>query len=181
MKPLTFGTFVWRVVASHVITYFVFGLIASTLFDYRTLYAQTDLRHIMRGTDTAWVAAGPSLQFIRAAVFAIVLWPIADRIFESMRGVLILYGLMVGLAVLGTAGPSPGSLEGVIYTTLPLNIHLIGLPEVIVQTGAFSFLLVIWHRKPARWMNVVAILGIVLIVLMSTAGVLAALGVITSP
>jgi hypothetical protein len=175
MKPLSFGTFVWRVVAAHMLTYFACGLIASILFDYRTLYAETDLRHLMRGTGTAWVAAGPSLQFIRAAVLAIVLWPIADRIVQSTRGALVLYGLMVGLAVFGTAGPSPGSLEGLLYTTLPVSIHAIGLPEVIVQTGAFSFLLVIWHRRPARWMNVVALVGIVLIVLMGAAGVLAAL------
>ena len=42
---------------------------------------------------------------------------------------------------------------------------MIGLPEVILQTGAFSFLLVTWHRKPTRWMNVVAIIGFVLVVL----------------
>jgi hypothetical protein len=181
MQTPSFGTFAWRVIATHMITYFAFGVIASRLFDYRTLYAETDLRHLMRHTDTAWVAAGPSFQFMRATVFAIVLWPIVDRIVQSTRGVLILYGLMVGLAVLGTAGPSPGSLEGLFYTRLPVSIHLTGLPEVIVQTGAFSFLLVTWHRKPARWMNVVAIIGIVLIAFMSAAGVLAALGLITAP
>jgi len=181
MPRLTFGTFVWRVVASHLVTYFAFGLIASTLFDYRRLYAETDLRHLMRGTDTAWVAAGPSLQVVRAAVFAVVLWPIADRIVRAPHGALMLYGLMLGLAVFGTAGPSPGSLEGLLYTTLPVRIHLLGLPEVIAQTGAFSLLLVAWHRKPARWMDVAALIGIVLIALMSAAGVLAALGVLRAP
>jgi hypothetical protein len=180
MQTLSFSSFTWRVAASHVLTYFVFGLLASTLFEYRTLYAETELRHLMRSTDTAWVAAGPALQFLRGTMFAIVLWPVADRVVHGVRGGLLLYGLMLGLAVLGTAGPAPGSLEGMIYTTLPLRIHLIGLPEVIVQTGAFSFLLVAWCRKPARWMNVVAIVGCVLIALMSAAGVLAALGVIVA-
>jgi hypothetical protein len=181
MRANSIGTFVWRIVACHVLTYFVFGLIASTLFDYRTLYAETELRHLMRSTDTAWVAAGPALQFLRGTVFAIVLWPLAGRLVDGARGGLLLYGLMLGLAVVGTAGPAPGSLEGVLYTTLPLRIHLIGLPEVVLQTGAFSFLFVAWQRKPARWMNVVAIVGCVLIALTSTAGVLAALGMIAPP
>jgi hypothetical protein len=181
MQPLSFGTFLWRVVATHVVTYFVFGLLASTLFDYRALYVETELRHLMRTTDTAWVAAGPALQVLRGLLFALALWPIADRIVDRPRGGGVLYGLMLCLAVVGTAGPSPGSLEGFIFTTLPLRVHLTGLPEVVLQTGAFSFLLVAWHRKPARWKNVAAIIGLVAIALMSTAGVLAALGVIAAP
>jgi hypothetical protein len=175
MEMPSFRGFVWRVAASHVITYFLVGLIAFTVFDYRTLYAETELRHLMRSTDSAWVAAGPALQIIRGIMFGLVLWPFADRIVAD-RGGLRLYGLMLGLAVLGTAGPSPGSLEGMIFTTLPFGIHLVGLPEVIVQTGLFSAMLVIWCRKPARWMNVAAVVGIVLVVLMGVAGTLAAFG-----
>jgi hypothetical protein len=175
----SFRSFIWRVVASHVITYFVVGLIAFELFDYRTLYAETELRHLMRSTDSGWVAAGPALQLIRGTLFGLVLWPFVDRIVAE-RGALHLYGLVLGLAVLGTAGPSPGSLEGVFFTTLPLEIHLVGLPEVVVQTGVFSALLVAWCRKPARWMDIVAIVSIALVVLMSVAGVLASFGIITA-
>jgi hypothetical protein len=173
----SFRSFLWRVVASHVISYFIVGLIAFTVLDYRTLYAETELRHLMRSTDSAWVAAGPALQVIRGIIFGLVLWPFADRIVTTGGGVR-LYGLMLGLAVLGTAGPSPGSLEGLFFTTLPLEIHLIGLPEVIVQTGIFSALLFAWCRKPARWMDVAASVGIVLVLLMSVAGALAAFGII---
>lgn len=45
--------------------------------------------------------------------------------------------LMLGLAVLGTAGPSPISLEGRTFT-LRLPIHLVGLPEEVVQRGLFA-------------------------------------------
>jgi hypothetical protein len=173
----SFRSFLWRVVASHVISYFIVGLIAFTVLDYRTLYAETELRHLMRSTDSAWVAAGPALQVIRGVIFGLVLWPFADRIVTT-GGAVRLYGLMLGLAVLGTAGPSPGSLEGLFFTTLPLEIHLIGLPEVIVQTGIFSALLFAWCRKPARWMDVAASVGIVLVLLMSVAGALAAFGII---
>lgn len=181
MQPLSLRTFVWRVIASHALTYATFGLLASTLLDYATLYAETDLRYLMRPTDSAMVAAGPTLQLFRGTLFALVLWPLAERIVHGARGALLLYGLMLGLAVLGTAGPAPGSLEGMVYTHLPLRIHLIGLPEVVLQTGAFSLVLVSWYRNPARWKNIVAIAGCVLIVLMSTAGLLAALHVIAPP
>lgn len=178
MAELEFRTFAWRVVASHVITYFAAGLLAFTIFDYHTLYAETELRYLMRSTESAWVAAGPALQVVRGLLFAIVLWPFADRLISERRGGVHLYGLLLGLAVLGTAGPSPGSLEGLYFTTLPLPIHLVGLPEVVVQTGLFAAMLVGWCRKPARWMNVAASVAVVLIVLMSTAGMLAALGLL---
>lgn len=180
MESPSFRTFLWRVTASHVISYFVVGLIAFTVLDYRTLYAETELRHLMRSTDSAWVAAGPALQLIRGALFGLVLWPFVDRIVVR-GGALRLFGLMLGLAVLGTAGPSPGSLEGVFFTTLPLEIHLIGLPEVITQTGLCSAMLVAWCRKPARWMDFAAIVGIVVVMLMSIAGVLAAFGILAQP
>jgi hypothetical protein len=80
MEMPSFRSFVWRVAVSHVITYFLVGLIAFTVFDYRTLYAETELRYLMRSTDSAWVAAGPALQIIRGIMFALVLWPFADRI-----------------------------------------------------------------------------------------------------
>ena len=176
--PLRFAPFWWRVVATHMITYMVAGLVASTLFDYRALYADTELRHLMRPTTTAWVAAGPGLQVLRGTLFALVLWPIADRLVASLRGAWILYGLMLGLAVLGTAGPTPGSFEGVVYTTLPLRLHALGLPEVLVQTALFAFALVWWCRRPARWKNIFASVLVALIVIMSALGVAAARGLL---
>ena len=85
---------------------------------------------------------------------------------------IALFALLVGLAILGTAGPAPGSLEGAIFTTLPTERHLIALPEVIAQLAAFSFLLVAWCKRPARWKNIVAIVGVIAVVSMSVLGVL---------
>ena len=178
MPQLSFRTFLWRVTAVHVLTYFVAGLIAFTVFDYSTLYATSELRHLMRPTTSAWVAAGPALQVVRGVLMCLVLWPFRERLLGGERGGLALYGLMVGLAVLGTAGPSPGSLEGLFFTTLPVSIHLVGLPEVLVQTAAFSAGLVLWCRRPARWINVVAGVGLALVVVMSGLGVLDARGLL---
>jgi hypothetical protein len=169
-----FSTFWWRVVSTHMVTYFAVGLMALGLLDYRHLYADTELRHLMRPTTSPWVAAGGALQLARGTVFAVILWPLAETLVS--RSWLILFGLFVGLAILGTAGPAPGSLEGAIFTTLPPWLHLVGLPEVVLQTAAFSFCLVAWYRRPARWKNVAAIAGVALVVVMSLLGTFHALG-----
>ena len=165
-----FRSFWWRACSTHVITYFVFGLLALTLLDYGRLYSETELRHVMRATTSPWVAAGAGLQLVRGTVFALVLWPLAGALLEKSWWVL--WGLLVGLVVLGAAGPAPGSLEGAIFTTLPPSLHLVGLPEVLLQTAAFSFLLHHWCLRPARWKTIVSIAGVALILLMSLLGVL---------
>ncbi len=170
----SFKAFAWRVVSLHVLTYFVIGLVAYLVLDYRQAFLSTDLRYLMRPTTSPWVAAGPAFQLIRGLLFAVILYPLASQFIRS-NGALLLWSLFLGLAVLGTAGPSPGSLEGILYTKLPLRLHLFGLPEVIVQTLLFSLGLVGWCRRPARWKNIASGVGVALVLLMSVAGVLAAL------
>ncbi|MFB3902116.1 MAG: hypothetical protein ACE15E_01575 [Acidobacteriota bacterium] len=169
-----FKSFAWRAVSLQVITYFVFGILSFFIVDYRKLFVETDLRFLMLPTTSAWVAAGPALQVNRGLLFALVLYPLSGELIRRKNGALVLWALFLGLAILGTAGPSPGSLEGLIYTKLPWQIHLAGLPEVVLQTLFFSLGLVWWCRKPARWKNVVSGVAVGLIVLMSVAGVLAA-------
>jgi len=111
-------------------------------------------------------------------LFAVVLYPFASEFIYRRRGALLLWSLFVGLAILGTAGPSPGSLEGMLYTKVQFIHHLQGLPEVLLQTLLFSPGLRWWCRKPARWKNAVSIVAVTLIVLMSILGVFAAMGML---
>jgi len=171
----SFRAFAWRVICMHVVTYFLLGMVAYLVLDYRQAFENTELRYLMRPTTSAWVAAGPSLQPIRGLLFALVLYPFAFLFIRRKDGMLRLWSLFLGLAILGTAGPSPGSFEGMLFTRLPLRLHLFGLPEVVLQTLLFSFGLVSWCRKPARWKNVAGGIGVALVLLMSVAGVLATL------
>jgi len=170
-----FKAFAWRVISLHMLTYFLFGLAALLILDYRQAFETTELRYLMRPTTSPWVAAGPGLQPVRGLLFAFVLYPFASSIIRRSHGALLLWGLFVGLAILGTAGPSPGSFEGMVYTKLPFGLHLFGLPEVVLQTLLFSIGLVRWCRKPARWKNIASGIGVGLVILMSAAGILAAL------
>jgi hypothetical protein len=147
------------------------GLLASLLLNYKDFFASDMMATFMRPINSPWIAAGPSLQVFRGLLFSIILWPVKNVFIETKNGWLKLWLLFIGFAVLGTAGPSPGSFEGIIYTKLPIQYHLLGLPEVVLQTLLFSLTLTAWYQKPNRVWNILMSVALVLIVLMSIAGV----------
>jgi hypothetical protein len=165
-----FLRFATRVVACHVVTYLVCGLVFSNLLDYASRW-QDPLFAFMRPLDSPWVALGPALQVVRGLVLAIALYPFRGVFLREDKGAVWLAMLLIGIGVLSTYGPAPGSLEGLVYTRLPLAMHLFGLPEVLIQAAAFCVVLVAWNRRPHRaWAIVFGILT-ALTVLMSLAGV----------
>ena len=151
--------------------YFLCGIAAYTLLDYKSLFETEGLSALMLPTSSHWVAAGPALNVLRGFVLALVLYPFRTVFLEEAGGWFKLWGLLAGLTVLSTSGPAPGSIEGMIYTKIPVLRQLLGLPEVLLQTLAFSWLLTAWHRKP-RWAWSVA-MGLLsgVVILASIAGV----------
>lgn len=169
-----FGRFFLRVTAAHVATYLVAGLAASTLLDYRTLWATEWFAHY-RPYDSPWIAAGPALQLARGVVLAAVLYPLRDSFLGLAGGWLRLWALLVGVGIVSTYAAATGSIEGLIYTRIPLAVHLRGLPEVVAQSGAFAAALVGWYRHPHRaW-------GLVLGGLTTFAVLASLLGVLLGP
>ena len=175
---LKFSTFFWRVTSSHVISYFIMGLIASTLLDYKEAFENPPLSYFMRPTDSPWVVAGPMLQVIRGLVFSIVLWYFKDSFLFRKYGWLKLWGLIVGLSVLSTTGPAPGSIEGMIYTTIPWIDQFKGYFEVIPQTLLFSIFLNCWYVKPKKAWNIVSVALMMIIFFLCTMGFLVLKGYI---
>jgi hypothetical protein len=170
MDHESFGRFAGRVTSCHLVTYFIAGVLAYTLLDYEALFQTSGFACLMRPISSRWVAAGPALQVIRGLIFAVALYPFRSVFLGGGPGWLRLWGLLVGLAILSTAGAAPGSVEGLIYTKIPLGSQLIGLPEVLLQTLAFSLLVTVWHRHPHRaWVIVMGSLT-VLGILLSLAG-----------
>lgn len=133
----------------HTLTYFIFGLVMSNLFDYKNLFASDVIRDFMKPIDSGLVLAGPFLQPLRGILFALAIWPIYDVVFKSKKGWLKLWLIIVILGILSTPAASPCSMEGIIYTRLPLSYHLTGFPEITVQTLAYSWLLVWWVNRAA--------------------------------
>jgi hypothetical protein len=173
-----FGTFLWRITASHMVTYMIMGIIASSAMNYRDVFDNSALSCLYRPYDSPWIAAGPGLQLIRGLIFALALWYFKDNFLFQKYGWLRLWGLVIGLSILSTAGAPAGSIEGFIYTKIPIADQVKGYFEVVPQTGMFAFLVCQWYVHPRKLWQVLSIIFVSLIILMSLAGVLARLNVI---
>jgi hypothetical protein len=173
-----------KTIAAHTLTYFLVGLVASIVFNYSADFARPELRTYMRQLGDPIIALGPALQPIRGILFALAFYPLRETLFKKKNGWLITWWLLVALGILSTFGPAPGSVEGAIYTTLPLPDQFFsgGMLEILTQSFLFSSLLYYWVNHPEkRWLN--WLLGILLglILLMSAMGYLAAAGTIIVP
>lgn len=129
----------------------------------------------MRLTSDPMVAAGPLFQPIRGLLFAAVFYPLQGTFFHRKNGWALMWLTLVAIGVLSTFGPAPGSIEGMIYTTVPLGMQLIGLPEVILQSLLLSVILCYWvnHDNTRRLAWVMGI-SFGLVVISSVLGIFAA-------
>ncbi len=132
--------FVLRVTAYHVLTYIICGLIFSLLFDYKTLYTIGNASYFMRELSSLSTVIGPAVQIIRGILFGLVFLIFRDSVFSKPFSWLRLWAIIAILGIINTPGPSPASIEGIIYTSLPLEFHLKGMPEILIQTLLLSIL-----------------------------------------
>lgn len=143
-----------KAIVTHTVTYFAVGLVAFALFDYTARFADATLSSFMRQTSDPLVAAGPLFQPIRGLLFGIVLYLLRNVLFRERDGWLRMWTMLVFVGIFSTFGPAPGSIEGLIYTTLPIRGQLVGLSEVLVQSLLFSVVIHAWVRSPQRrWLN----------------------------
>jgi hypothetical protein len=153
-SPATTASFreiVAKTVVTQTVTYFVVGLLASTLLDYAHWFAESSLGLLMRPTTDRMVMAGPLFQPVRGFFFGWVFFLLRDVFFDGKRGWLWMWFVLVVLGIVNPFGPAPGSIEGLVYTRLPLADQLKGLPEVIVQSLALSFVVSRWIGHRGRW------------------------------
>ena len=138
----------------HTVTYIVAGLLALIFMDYATRYADPQVALYMRQTDDPLVMAGPLFQPIRGILFGLVFYLLRDTLFGRRNGWLVMWVMLVVVGILSTFGPSPGSIEGMIYTVWPLTDHLFGAPEVYVQSLLLSLIVTYWVDHPqSRWLS----------------------------
>lgn len=169
---MEFLTFLWRITSIHTITYFVIGILSMFLFSYGESYGEGDLSAIMKPIGSPWVMAGPALQVFRGLLFSIILWPFRNVFLIGKNGWLKLWGLFLGLAILGTTGPAPGSIEGMIYTNFPVVDQIIGLRETVFQTLIFSLLIFFWYKKPNKVWNYTSVTMVGLIIMIIIGGLI---------
>jgi len=170
---LTPAGIIAKTVVTHTVTYFLLGVISFLLLDYATVYARTDVNQFVRQTDDPIVAAGPLFQPIRGLIFGIVLYLLREPIFRRPRGWLVLRATLVVIGIIAPFGAAPGSIEGMVYTTLPLAFHVRSLPEVLLQSLLFSALLVYWvHHPQQKWLTWVLTIAFILVLFFPALGLL---------
>lgn len=157
---------------AHFVTYFLMGLLASTFLGYAERFARPEMACWMRQLDDPLVMAGPLFQLIRGVIFALAFYPLREILFGK-RGWLVMAWLLVALGIFSTFGPTPGSVEGMVYTVIPVRSQLLGWLEVVPQAFLLSALLFYWVRHPEkRWLNWVLGIASALMVLMLILGLL---------
>jgi hypothetical protein len=150
----TFTSIVIKAAVAHTVTYCVAGLLAYTIFDYPRLFAETELRYIMRPTSDPLVKLGLLFQPLRGAIFGLAFVMLRQSFFSESGGWLLMWMALVCLSVLSSFGPTTTSIEGMIFTKLPLRIHLVGLPEILLQSFLLSFVVYHWVNSPDElWLS----------------------------
>ena len=171
----TFWGIALKTIVVHTVTYFAVGLVAFTLFDYTARFADPSLSGLMRQTDDPLVAAGPLFQPIRGFLFGIVFYMLGDALFRGRGGWFTMWVMLVLVGIFSTFGPTPGSVEGMIYTTLPLTGQLFGLIEVLLQSLLLSVITTYWVSHPkARWLSWLLGILFALVMILPSLGLLMA-------
>lgn len=161
VKPILM--FVLQITVLHFITYLVLGAIAFNVFNYSYWYSVPPLSFYMKPTDSIWIQAGPLFQFVRGPIMGLALYPFRRVFVEARNGWVYLWGIFLGIGILSTFGPAPGSIEGLVFTTFPVILQIAFLPETVLQSLALSILLYIWQRHPSDkrvWVPIIIVFGV---------------------
>ncbi len=149
-RNITFLGLTLKTIVVHTVTYFIMGLLASYLLDYRTAFAEPITREYMRQVSEPIVALGPALQFIRGILFAIAFYPLRQILFGRKNGWLITWLVLVMLGILSPFAAAPGSVEGLLYTKMPVALQISGWAEIMTQALLLSAILYYWVNHPEK-------------------------------
>jgi hypothetical protein len=153
-----------KTMISHTLTYFLVGILAFVALDYSARFSDPSVTAYSRPTSDPLVMAGPLFQPIRGFLFGVVFFLLRDSIFRRPRGWLSLWATLVVIGIIGQFIGGPGSIEGLVYTRIPVWFQLTLLPEVFLQTLLLSALLFYWIHHPKKWLNWV--LGVVFLLIL---------------
>ncbi|HEY1579736.1 MAG TPA: hypothetical protein VGF82_21930 [Terracidiphilus sp.] len=137
-----------KTVVCHTITYFVMGALAYKFLHYADFINNPNSG--MRPTTSLWVIFGPASQVFRGILFASVFYPLRTLLFSRKNGWLLMAWILIGIGILGTFAAPPGSLEGFVYTTIPIHDQVRGYLEIVTQAVLLSALLCYWVNHPGR-------------------------------
>ena len=171
-RPSLLGLSVKTIVV-HTVTYTLMGLLASTFMNYEEKYALPWMVCWIRQFGDPLLTEGPLFQPIRGIIFALAFYPLRKVLFGKRNGWLVMWWLLVALGILSTFGPPPGSIEGMIYTVIPIASQLSGYLEIVPQALLLSVGLCYWVNHPEKkWLNWVMGIAFVILIILPVLGVL---------
>jgi hypothetical protein len=176
-KKNNLAKYFWQVTYAHTIAYFIAGVLSLLFMNYEQLWATEIMSAFYRPIDSPIVALGPLLQIPRGILIALFILPLRKTFFEEKYGLLKLGLIVFGFSAISTIGAVWASYEGYIYLKLPLEIHLLGYPEILLYISLFIGILHISQKFAYK--KIISILPIILMVLlifMGIMGLLDALG-----
>ncbi len=141
-----FSGFTLRVTLLHLVTYTLIGWASYALLakDYWSgPEALPGLRDPLSDHVQRWIWPA---QILRGILHAAVLYPLLGAFLEMRRW----GGLMIAalLLVIGAVAGISGWIESLVYTTtVHFELNLVHLPEIVVQTLLFGYLLLWWERR----------------------------------
>lgn len=163
-SPPRFLPLAGKTIVSHTITYFVMGILAAHFLNYAAVLSRPESG--MRPITDPWVTAGPLFQPVRGLIFALVFYPLRESLFGRKSGWLLMAWLLVALGILSTFAAASGSIEGMVYSLVPIRHQLRGWLEVVPQALLLSGLLYYWvNHSEKKWLN--WSLGLVFFVVMA--------------
>ena len=162
-----------KTIVAHTLTYMFMGILAFNFLNYTEAFSSGPLACFMRPTSDPITAFGPLFQPIRGLIFALAFYPLREPLFGKKNGWLVMWWVLVALGILSTFGPAPASIEGMIYTTLPLPT-LSSYVEVVPQAFLLSGMLFYWVNHPEKkWLNWVLGILFAIAILLPVLGLLA--------
>ena len=143
------GGFVWRSTVLHVLTYFVIGA-ASYWLIARRYWTGPEALPWLRDPEGDFVPRWfMPAQIVRGVLYGVAFLPLR-RAFLGMgawgglaiASLLLLIGLIAGIS---------GVIEDWVYTTtFHAGLFFAHLPEVVIQTLLYGYLLLAWERRRQR-------------------------------
>jgi hypothetical protein len=162
-----------KTIVVHTVTYFLMGIIASTFLNYEEKYALPWMVCWVRQFGDPLLTAGPLFQPIRGIVFALAFYPLREVLFGKKNGWLVMGWLLIALGILSTFGPPPGSIEGMIYTVVPISSQVTGYLEIVPQALLLSAGLCYWvNHSEKKWLGWVLGTAFVIAILLTVLGLL---------
>ncbi len=152
-RPTFFGLAVKAIVV-HSVSYALMGLLALMFLNYADKYTAPYMACWMRQLGDPIVTAGIWFQPLRGLIFALAFYPLREILFGKKNGWLVMWWLLVALGILSTFGPAPSSVEGLIFTVIPIPDQVSWWLEVVPQALLLSVGLYYWVNHPEKkWLN----------------------------